>query len=81
MRAGETECCGRQKKQGGYNRALLPRILEQLHARQQEECEAEKQGANSAKSKGPNHLPTRGIREGRQQYQDAESQQHCIAAK
>jgi len=56
-------------------------MFDQLQARKQEKCQAEKCRENSAKSKSPKHLPLRGIRQGHQKYHDAENQQYCIAAE
>ena len=81
MRVAQTNDCRRQKKNRRQNRALLALMLEHLQARKQAEGQTEQHRANPAKAKSPQHRPLRGIRHGCQKCQDAENQQHRIAAE
>jgi len=77
----QTDHGGRQEKDGRRQRALLTPRLERLKARKQTEGQAEQQRTDAAEAKIPQHPPLRGIGHGCQKGQDAENQQHRIAAE
>ena len=71
----------REEQCGGDDCAFLTTGFEGFHTRKKAEGQVEEGRANSAEAKGLEELPVGGVCHGCQKCEDAENQQHAVAAE